>query len=73
MALVVEASVLTKMVSITLRKENNNGATLAWLFSSLEEGLGAGGAEEKLCKQQVLCGAGQVCSPEFNTSWYERL
>lgn len=61
------------MASITLRKENNAGATVSWLFSSLKEGLSAGSVEEKPCERQVLRGAEQVCRPEFSTSWYERL
>lgn len=73
MPLAVEASVLAKMVSITLRKENNTGATLSWLFSSLKDGLAAGRAEDEPCERQALHGAEQVCGPEFSTSWYERL
>lgn len=60
MPLAVEASVAAKMASITLRKENNTGATLLWHFSSLKEGSAAGSAEEKPCEQQALRGAEQV-------------
>lgn len=73
MLLVVEASALAKMASLTLRKENNTGAILSWLFSSFKEGLAAGSAEEEPCELQALRGAEQGCRPEFSTSWYKRL